>query len=224
MHDIAANLRSLKSRIPESVKIIAVSKTKPVNYILEAYNSGQRVFGENRVQEILRKKDLLPEDINWHMIGHLQSNKVKMIIPFIDMVQSVDSYKLLTSINQESNKINKITNCLLEIFIADEETKSGFAPDELYEAIESPDFDNLKNIRICGVMGMATFTDDKEKVRKEFRNLAGLFKDLKTKYFSDSLYFNEISMGMSGDYKIAVEEGSTMIRVGSLIFGERIKN
>lgn len=223
MPDIAANLRSLRSHIPASVKLIAVSKTKPESDILEAYNSGQRIFGENRVQELLRKKDLLPKDIEWHMIGHLQTNKVKMIVPFISMIHSVDSWKLLTTINQESIKINKITNCLLEIFIAGEETKSGFTPDELFEALESSGFNDLKNVRICGVMGMATFTDDKEKVRNEFRNLAGIYKILKNKYFRECEYFKEISMGMSGDYKIAVEEGSTMVRIGSLLFGERIK-
>lgn len=224
MPDIAAKLRSLRSRIPGSVKLIAVSKTKPVSDILEAYNSGQRIFGENRVQEILRKKDLLPKDIEWHMIGHLQTNKVKMIVPFISMIQSVDSLKLLTSINQESARINKITNCLLEIFIAGEETKSGFSTGELFEALESSGFDDLKNVRICGVMGMATFTDDREKVRNEFRNLAGIYKIMKERYFSKSDYFKEISMGMSGDYNIAVEEGSTMVRIGSLLFGERIKS
>jgi hypothetical protein len=224
MPDIAANLISLKNRIPALVKIVAVSKTKPASDILEAYNCGQRIFGENRVTEILRKKDQLPSDISWHMIGHLQTNKVKAIVPFISMIQSVDSFRLLVSVDAESLKNQKITDCLLQVHIAEEETKTGFSSEELATVLDSSGFRQLKNIRICGLMGMATYTSDLAQVRKEFRFLADCFNDLKNKYFRDDSNFREVSMGMSGDFKIAVEEGSTMIRVGSLIFGERNKN
>lgn len=222
MPDITGNLKYLRSQIPSTVKLIAVSKTKPAADILVAYESGQRRFGENRVQEILAKKDLLPADIEWHLIGHLQSNKVKAIVPYISMIQSVDSLKLLTVINTEAGKINKVMDCLLQVHIAAEETKFGFSPDELTGLLESETFKNLINVRICGVMGMATFTDDMTRVQKEFRYLSECFKILKHKYFKGSTHFSEISMGMSGDYKTALQEGSTMLRIGSLIFGERI--
>jgi pyridoxal phosphate enzyme (YggS family) len=223
MSDITENIKILKNQLPPSVRLVAVSKTRPESDILEAYNAGQRIFGENRVQEILRKKDQLPGDIEWHLIGHLQTNKVKAIVPFVSMIHSVDSYRLLSSINSESSKSGKVTDCLLQVHIADEETKSGFLPEELLEELDSHYLQELNNVRICGLMGMATFTDDSDKVRNEFRSLAGFFNKLRTEYFHDRPYFTEISMGMSGDYEIAVEEGSTMIRVGSLIFGERIK-
>lgn len=223
MSDITENIKILKNQLPPSVRLVAVSKTRPESDILEAYNAGQRIFGENRVQEILRKKDQLPGDIEWHLIGHLQTNKVKAIVPFVSMIHSVDSYRLLSSINSESSKSGKVTDCLLQVHIADEETKSGFLPEELLEELDSHDLHDINNVRICGLMGMATFTDDSDKVRNEFRSLASFFNKLRTEYFHDRPYFAEISMGMSGDYEIAVEEGSTMIRVGSLIFGERIK-
>lgn len=223
MEDIAANISFLKSQIPSSVKLVAVSKTKPVSDILIAYNAGQRSFGENRVQEILNKKDLLPDDIEWHLIGHLQSNKVRLVVPFIRMIQSVDTYKLLTVINSEAFKVRRIIDCLLQIHIAAEETKFGFSMDELHEAIKLPDFQNLKNVRICGLMGMATFTTDNYQIQREFRFLAECFRDLKKDYFSGSPQFSEISMGMSGDYGIALKEGSTMLRIGSVIFGDRNK-
>lgn len=223
MSDITENIKILKNQLPPSVRLVAVSKTRPERDILEAYNAGQRIFGENRVQEILRKKDQLPGDIEWHLIGHLQTNKVKAIVPFVSMIHSVDSFRLLSSIDSESSKSGKVTDCLLQVHIADEETKSGFLPEELLEELDSHDLQELNNVRICGLMGMATFTDDSDKVRNEFRSLAGFFNKLRTEYFHDRPYFTEISMGMSGDYEIAVEEGSTMIRVGSLIFGERIK-
>lgn len=221
MSGIVGNLNYLKSRIPASVKLIAVSKTRPVTDIVEAYNSGQRRFGENRVQEILDKKDLLPNDVEWHLIGHLQTNKVKIIVPFITMIQSIDSLKLLSIVNSEAFKINRVVDCLLQIHIAHEETKFGFNLKELSDVIESPGFKILNNVRLCGVMGMATYTSDMNQVRREFVNLSECFKILKDKYFIGKIHFNEISMGMSGDYEIAIEEGSTMIRVGSLIFGER---
>jgi PLP dependent protein len=218
---IAARLAALRSEIPTGVKIVAVSKTISVKDILEAYNAGQRIFGENRAQEILRKKESLPADIEWHMIGHLQTNKVKQLAPFITMVSSVDSVKLLSVLDSEAQKAGRVIGCLLQIHIAEEETKTGFSIDDLLKEIEIKDFRSMKGIRIQGVMGMATFTDDQEQVRREFRHLVACFKTLEARL--DIPGFTEISMGMSGDYRIAVEEGSTMIRIGSLIFGERNK-
>jgi len=221
MTGIAENLSYIRSQIPSTIKLVAVSKTKPVNDILLAYNTGQRYFGENRVQELLNKKDLLPRDIDWHLIGHLQSNKVKYIVPFISMIQSVDSFKLLITVNSEALKIERVVDCLLQIHIATEQTKFGFTMQELCENLESDDVLSLKNVRICGVMGMATFTSDNHQVKKEFGYLKDCFFSLKNSFFNSSTFFKEISMGMSGDYAIAIEEGSTMVRIGSLIFGER---
>jgi pyridoxal phosphate enzyme (YggS family) len=221
MSDIASNIRSLKKQIPPSVKLVVVSKTKPVSEILEAYNSGQRSFGENRVQELMQKKDLLPSDIEWHFIGHLQSNKVKLVVPFIYLIHSADSFKLLKIINFEASRINRVVKCLLQIYIAEEETKFGFSMDEINEMIRSEEFRKLNFLIICGVMGMATFTEDTEIIRKEFRYLAECFTELRNGYFADEPGFTEISMGMSGDFKIAIGEGSTLLRIGSLIFGER---
>jgi PLP dependent protein len=221
MTDIASNIRSLKQQIPPSVKLVAVSKTKPVSDILNAYRTGHKSFGENRVQELIRKKDLLPSDIEWHLIGHLQTNKVKLVVPFINMIQSVDSSKLLNLINSEALAINRTVNCLLQVHIAEEETKYGFSMTEIHEMLRSEDFVRLKSVRICGVMGIATFTDDTDRIQKEFRYLAACFNELRTKYFKDDSNFQEISMGMSGDFKIALGEGSTILRIGSLIFGER---
>ena len=223
MSAIAENISILKSKLPSTVKLVAVSKTKPVEDIIEAYNAGQKYFGENRVQELLNKKDFLPADIEWHLIGHLQSNKVKFIVPFISMIQSVDSYKLLVTVNSEAIKIGRVVDCLLQIHIASEETKFGFSMHELNDSLKSYDVLNLKNILICGVMGMATFSSDTEQVRKEFRYLTDCFHSLKDSYFKSSPGFKEISMGMSGDYELALQEGSTMVRIGSLIFGERSK-
>ncbi|MCX6325381.1 MAG: YggS family pyridoxal phosphate-dependent enzyme [Bacteroidia bacterium] len=223
MSDIAANITLLKHQIPSSVKLVAVSKTKTVSDILKAYNAGQRYFGENRVQELLNKKDLLPRDIEWHLIGHLQSNKIKFIVPFIKMIQSVDSYKLLATINSEASKISRVVDCLLQIHIATEETKFGFSMNEFSEMSESQEYMDMKFVKICGVMGMATFTSNTDQVRKEFSYLADCFNSLKNRYFPEKSHFKEISMGMSGDYEIALKEGSTIVRIGSLIFGERNK-
>ncbi len=222
MSDIASNIISLKKEVPPSVRLVAVSKTKPVNDIMEAYNTGHRMFGENRVQELISKKDLLPGDIEWHLIGHLQSNKVRQIIHFINMIHSVDSSRLLGIINDEAGKINRVVNCLFQFHIATEETKFGFDLDEVNEMMSLEAFKNLKHVKICGVMGMATFTGDEIRIRDEFRQLSVYFKFLKNKYFMNDDYFREISMGMSGDFRIAIEEGSTMIRIGSIIFGERL--
>ena len=221
MKDIALNIRILKKQIPSSVKVVAVSKTSPVGDIMIAYNAGQRYFGENRVQELLAKKDSLPAEIEWHLIGHLQSNKVKQVVPFISMIQSVDSFKLLSIINNESAKVNRTVNCLLQFHIAEEETKFGFNMEEVVQMFGSEEYKSLFNVRICGVMGMATFTEDMDVVRKEFIYLRNCFNKLKEKYFSGNAHFTEISMGMSGDFRAAVEVGSTMVRIGSLIFGER---
>lgn len=221
MSEITANIISVRKLLPVTVKLVAVSKTKPVSDIMEAYETGQRFFGENRVQELLSKKDQLPPDIEWHLIGHLQRNKVKYIVPFISMIQSVDSLRLLGEINSEALKIGRIVNVLLQVHIAMEETKFGFSMEEIKEMTGSADFRNIKAVKICGVMGMSTFTADKDQVKKEFRSLADCFNELKGKYFSSDEHFREISMGMSDDYEIAIEEGSTIVRIGSLIFGSR---
>jgi PLP dependent protein len=223
MSVIAANITALRQLLPENARLVAVSKTKSAYEIMEAYNAGQRLFGENRVQELLSKKDLLPADIEWHMIGHLQRNKVRYLVPFVSMIESVDSFKLLEVINSEASKIRRKIKVLLQVHIATEETKFGFNLDEIRNMLVSPEFIGMQNISICGVMGMATFTPDEGDVRAEFRSLAELFKKLKIRYFADDYHFREISMGMSGDYQIALEEGSTMIRVGSLIFGDRVR-
>lgn len=223
MADIAGNLKYLKGVLPSAVKLVAVSKTRSVNEISEAYNSGQRLFGENRVQELLSKKDLLPSDIEWHLIGHLQSNKVKYIIPFISMIESVDSVKLLNLIDDEAVKEGKVVKCLLQVHIAEEETKFGFSTSEIIELAKAGEFGNLKGVLLSGVMGMATYTEDLSQVKREFTDLADCFSYLKTHYFSENINFKEISMGMSGDYITAVESGSTIVRIGSLIFGERNK-
>ena len=221
MNDIALNINKLRAQIPPSVKIVAISKTKPVSDIMIAYNSGLRAFGENRVHELLSKKDLLPTDIEWNFIGHLQTNKVKSLVPFINMIQSVDSARLLSVVNSESLKSGRITDCLLQFHIAKEESKFGFNFDEACELLDSQLYRTFDNINLCGVMGMATFTDNLDLVREEFKFLKNCFKKLKEKYFPVSMAFKEISMGMSGDFNIAIDEGATIIRIGSLIFGAR---
>ncbi len=218
---IKNNLSVLLKEIPENVKLVAVSKTKPIEDILEAYNAGQKMFGENKAQEIIAKQPQLPENIRWHFIGHMQTNKVKYIAPFVALIEAVDSLKLLKEINKQANKINRVIDCLLQFHIATEETKFGLSMPEAKEILENPEFQIMKNIRITGVMGMATFTDNTELIHKEFRTLKDYFNKLKENYFSDEDFFKEISMGMSGDYKIAIEEGTTIVRIGSLIFGSR---
>ena len=220
MSSIAQNIQQIENEIPETTKLIAVTKTKPVAMLEETYNSGFRRFGENKVQEMSEKYDLLPKDIEWHMIGHLQSNKVKYMAPFVAMVHSVDSFKLLQEINKEAKKNNRTISCLLQIFIAQEETKFGLSPEEAEEILQSPQLDSLENIKIAGLMGMASNTENLEQVRSEFHGLKTLFESFK-KYNNERMSMQELSMGMSGDYKIAAEEGSTLIRVGSAIFGSR---
>jgi PLP dependent protein len=221
MSTVAENIAFIKSKIPAGVRLVAVSKTKPVSDIRIAYNAGQRVFGENRVQELLLKKDQLPNDIEWHLIGHLQTNKVKSVVPFVSMIESVDSIKLLHIINSEASAIGRTVDCLLQIHIASEETKYGFSPEELTGILNMENITSMDGIRICGVMGMATFTSDLGQVASEFAFLKEFFNSMKEKYFRSESYFREISMGMSGDFETAIREGSTMVRIGSLIFGER---
>ncbi|MGV3509986.1 MAG: YggS family pyridoxal phosphate-dependent enzyme [Sphingobacteriaceae bacterium] len=220
---IAANLTKLKKELDSyDAKLIAVSKTKSNEEIMEAYNAGQRVFGENQVQELVDKYEQLPKDIEWHLIGHLQTNKVKYIAPFISMIHSVDSLKLLVEINKQAAKNNRVINCLLQIYIADEDTKFGLGYDEAIELLRSEEYATLKNIRIVGLMGIATNTKVEKQINDEFNELKVLFDGIKASFFRKEDTFKEISMGMSGDYKIALEQGSTMIRVGSTIFGSRV--
>ena len=204
-----------------NTKLIAVSKTKPIENVQEAYDAGQRLFGENKALEMRDKYLALPKDIRWHFIGHLQTNKIKYIAPFVELIHSVDSLNLLTQINKEAIKNNRVIDCLLQIDIAHEETKFGLDDDSAKELLESEEFYQLKNIRICGLMGIGSITDDKSKTRQEFKHLRELFNCFKEKYFADCDYFSEISMGMSDDFEIAIEEGATYIRIGSSIFGAR---
>jgi pyridoxal phosphate enzyme (YggS family) len=221
---VAQNIAELRKGIPSTVTLIAVSKTQPVSKIEEAYESGQRVFGENKVQELVPKYEALPKDIEWHLIGHLQRNKVKYIAPFVHLIHSIDSFKLLQEVDKQASKINRRINCLLQVHIAQEETKFGFSEEEIVDLLNSKAFDQLKFIQIQGLMGMATFTDNTDQIRREFRNLRKLFEKLKTMTLPPSFELKNLSMGMSGDYKIAIEEGSTMIRVGTALFGERNYN
>lgn len=219
---IANNLKNIKKEIDSvSVRLIAVSKTKPNTDILEAYDAGQRIFGENQVQELVEKYDTLPKDIEWHLIGHLQTNKVKYIAPFITLIHGVDSIKLLKEINKEALKNNRIIDCLLQIYIADEDTKYGLGFDEAIETLSSEEYKKLKNIHITGVMGIATNTDNQRQLKEEFYELKTFFSGLKESFFKNDGGFKEISMGMSADYKLAINEGSTMVRIGSDIFGKR---
>jgi pyridoxal phosphate enzyme (YggS family) len=218
---IAENLANLKKELPETAQLVAISKTKPNEVIMEAYEAGQRVFGENRVQELTEKYEELPKDIIWHMVGHLQSNKVKYIAPFVHLIHGVDKPKLIKEIDKQGRKNNRVLDVLLQFHIAEEDTKFGFNYEEAEQMLNDSNFQGYEYVRICGVMGMATFTDDESQVRKEFKQLAQIFQDLKTKYFKDAPHFKEISMGMTNDYKIALEEGATLVRIGSLIFGKR---
>jgi pyridoxal phosphate enzyme (YggS family) len=222
MSTIADNLNELRSQIPANVTLVAVSKTKPNEAILEAYKAEQRIFGENRVQELVPKSETLPKDIEWHMIGHLQRNKVKYIAPFVSCIHSIDKLNLLDEIDKEAAKNDRTIRVLLQFHIAQEETKFGLSLEEAEAYLSSKAHAALKHIEIAGVMGMATFTDDENQVRNEFRLLKAIFVRLKTNYFSTQASFKELSMGMSGDYQLAIEEGSTMLRVGSSIFGSHV--
>tara|TARA_R110000868_G_scaffold411327_4_gene703154 strand:+ start:456 stop:1124 length:669 start_codon:yes stop_codon:yes gene_type:complete len=217
---IKENLNNIKSTLPKHVTLVAVSKTKPVSDLMEAYTAGQRVFGENKIQEMAEKHENMPKDIEWHMIGHVQRNKVKYMAPFVSLIHGVDSFKLLKEINKQAKKHDRIIDCLLQIKIAEEDSKFGMAIKDASELIQSKNFSELKHIRITGVMGMATFTDDQNQIKKEFNLLKSTFEELK-KLNTENCKLQTISMGMSDDYELAIECGSTMIRVGSRIFGSR---
>ena len=220
---IADNIRSLKNETESiHVTLIAVSKTKSNDEILQAYHAGQRLFGENMVQELVEKFESLPKDIEWHLIGHLQSNKVKYIAPFISMVQSVDSLKLLQEIDKHAEKNKRVIDCLLQVYIADEETKYGLGFDELIELLRSEEFASLKHVSIRGLMGIATNTENEKQLKDEFYELRTFFEGVKQSFFRKESSFDTLSMGMSSDYKIAIENGSNMVRLGSTIFGQRV--
>ncbi|MFS2185836.1 YggS family pyridoxal phosphate-dependent enzyme [Mucilaginibacter sp. Mucisp84] len=220
---IADNIRSLKKETEaDKVILLAVSKTKPVADVQEAYDAGQRLFGENIVQEMVEKYEQLPKDIEWHLIGHLQTNKVKYIAPFVSMIQSVDSLKLLHEINKHAEKAGRVIDCLLQIYIADEETKYGLGFDEAIELLRSEEFAAMKNIRIRGLMGIATNTDNEKQIKEEYYELNTFFEGIKQSYFRKEESFDILSMGMSSDYKLAIEQGSNMVRLGSTIFGGRV--
>ncbi|MGV8879162.1 MAG: YggS family pyridoxal phosphate-dependent enzyme [Sphingobacteriaceae bacterium] len=220
---IANNIKKLKEEmISGGVKLVAVSKTKPVEILQEAYNAGQRVFGENMVQELAEKHTQLPGDVEWHLIGHLQTNKVKLIAPFIHLIESVDSLKLLQEIDKQAAKCNRTIDCLLQIYIADEDTKFGLTHEEAIELLRSEEYKSLRNVRITGLMGIATNTENERMVKDEFYELKTFFDGIKMSFFRRDDAFKEISMGMSADYKVAIEQGSTMVRIGSGIFGSRV--
>lgn len=218
---IQQSLKKTLENIPSHVRLVAVSKTKPVEMLQQAYDAGQRDLGENKAQEMAAKQPHLPNDIRWHFIGHLQTNKVKYIAPYVYLIHAVDSLKLLKEINKQALKNDRIIDCLLEFHIAEEESKFGLTLESAGEILKSDEFVAMKNIRICGVMGMATFTSDQDQVRREFKSLKKYFEVLKNEFFQDKLEFKEVSMGMSGDYLLAIEEGATIVRIGSKIFGSR---
>lgn len=218
---IAQNIERITSQLPRGVKLVAVSKFHPVERLMEAYNAGQRIFGENRAQELATKAPQLPTDIEWHFIGHLQKNKVRMVIPWASTIQSIDSIELLQLVNKEAARTNRNINVLLQLHVAKEQTKSGFTIEEVLKAAEDGAFTNLSNVTIAGVMAMATFTDDMEQVASEFEQVHNTFVTLRDKHFACNAAFKEISMGMSDDWHIATQHGSTMVRVGTSIFGER---
>jgi pyridoxal phosphate enzyme (YggS family) len=219
--DIATQISEITKELPSNSRLIAVSKFHPEKAIIEAYDAGQRLFGENHVQEMTEKYEHLPKDIEWHFLGHLQSNKIKYIVPYVAMIHSIDSYKLLVEINKQAVKAGRIINCLLQLHIAKEITKFGFSFDECRSMLDAGEWRNLSNIHLSGVMGMATNTNDTVQVALEFQSLKVFFNELKSKYFTSDNSFKEISMGMTHDYSIALQNGSTLVRIGTKIFGER---
>ena len=219
--NIADNLQQVLNELPEGVRLVAVSKFHPNEAIEEAYSAGQRVFGESKVQEMTAKYESLPKDIEWHFIGHLQTNKIKYIVPYVALIHGIDSYKLLVEVNKQAEKAGKVVNCLLQLHIAEEETKFGFSFDECRDMLAEGEWKTLSNIQLCGLIGMATNTDDNEQIKKEFCSLSSFFKEVKDSWFADTEAFRELSMGMSHDYHQAIAAGSTLIRVGSKIFGDR---
>lgn len=221
---IANNLKEIKSSLPENVTLVAVSKTKPVADLMEAYNAGQRIFGENKIQEMTDKWEQMPKDIQWHMIGHVQTNKVKYMAPFVSLIHGVDSFKLLKEINKQAKKNDRVINCLLQIHIAEEQTKFGMDEQELSDLLNSDVFTQMENIKVKGLMGMATFTEDTTQIKQEFTALKNIFDRLKEKPTTKNFEPDTLSMGMSGDYEIAIACGSSMVRIGSSIFGARQYN
>lgn len=219
--NISENLKKLKSELPENVSLVAVSKTRTLDEIMEAYNSGQRIFGENKVQEMESKWPEMPKDVEWHMIGHLQRNKVKYMAPFVSLVHAVDSLRLLKEINKEAKKNERVIKCLLQIKIAEEDSKFGMDKTDAINLLTSEDYKKLQNIKVVGLMGMATFTEDEKQVSNEFSKLKRIFDEFQNQSKEFGTEFSILSMGMSGDYKLAIENGSTMVRIGSAIFGER---
>ncbi len=219
--NIAEHIKKIHNELPANVKLVAVSKFHPIEALMAAYGAGQRIFGESRAQEIQPKHTQMPADVEWHFIGHLQTNKVKQIVPYVSLIHSIDSEKLLEYVNREAQKAGVTANVLLQLHVAQETTKFGLTAEECFAMMESGLLDTLANIRVCGVMGMATNTDDTTEIRKEFRAIRSVFDTLKTSCFSDKSYFKEVSMGMSEDYHIAIDEGSTMVRIGTSIFGSR---
>ena len=222
MYDVKGNIRQVLDSLPEGVRLVAISKYHPKEYIEAAYAEGQRIFGESHEQELRQKVDELPKDIRWHFIGHLQTNKVKYIAPYITMIEAVDSLKLLREIDKQATKNGRVIDVLLELHIAEEETKYGLTPDALRELLKGSEWRSLEHVRICGLMMMASYVDDMEQIRSEFRLARSLFDEVKADYFADADYFCERSWGMSHDYLIACQEGSTMVRIGTTIFGPRI--
>ncbi|MCP3893658.1 YggS family pyridoxal phosphate-dependent enzyme [Bacteroides sp.] len=218
---IADNLKQVLTELPTGVRLVAVSKFNPNEAIEEAYRAGQRIFGESKVQEMTAKQESLPNDIEWHFIGHLQTNKIKYMAPYVAMIHGIDSYKLLTEVNKQAQKVGRVIDCLLQVHVAQEETKFGFSPDECRAMLVDGAWKTLENIRICGLMGMASNTDDTKQIDREFETLHNLFEELRVTFFVDAPQFKELSMGMSHDYHLAIARGSTLVRVGSKIFGER---
>lgn len=219
---IAENIKRVRSELPENVRLVAVSKFHPKEAIEEAYSTGQRLFGESKVQEMTAKYESLPKDIEWHFIGHLQTNKIKYIVPYVALIHGVDSYKLLAEINKQAAKADRTVNCLLQLHVAQEETKFGFSFDECREMLAAGTWKELRNVQLCGLMGMASNTDDVEQIKSEFCSLSNFFREVKATWFADDEAFRELSMGMSHDYHEAIAAGSTLVRIGSDIFGERI--
>lgn len=219
---IAENIQRVRSELPENVRLVAVSKFHPKEAIEEAYSTGQRLFGESKVQEMTAKYESLPKDIEWHFIGHLQTNKIKYIVPYVALIHGVDSYKLLAEINKQAAKADRTVNCLLQLHVAQEETKFGFSFDECREMLAAGAWKELRNVQLCGLMGMASNTDDVEQIKSEFCSLSNFFREVKATWFADDEAFRELSMGMSHDYHEAIAAGSTLVRIGSDIFGERI--
>lgn len=221
MTNIGSQINAINETLPAGVRLVAVSKFHSIEALKEAYDAGQRIFGESRVQELAQKHVLMPDDVQWHFIGHLQTNKVRQLIPYVSLIHSVDSLRLLEHVNDEARRIGRVVDVLLQLHVAKEETKFGFSCGECLDLVKNGSLERLENVRVCGVMGMATNTDDETEVRGEFVAIKSVFDELKAGYFAGKPYFCEISMGMSDDYRIAVEEGSTLVRIGTTIFGNR---